>query len=484
MHGPASVSTDGSRIAFSSDAPDLVANDTNGLRDLFVRDLVSGTTIPVSVATNGSLGDSISLEPSISGDGRYVAFTSWATNLIENDINRTSDVFVRDLLTGTTQLISVNPNGSVANGASYSPVISLDGTRVVFLSKANDLAPGLQQYGANLVLRDLNAGVTYALTTKGADAFNPAASRGRYIFYAGYFPTNGLYLWDSQLHAVVYSNITVHTSYTAVAVSPDGNHLAYAPGSGRFAFIDRTGTGGAGATVPRGVIRSPPQFSDDGRFVAYPGTTGLPQGKSEIYLFDFQTRSDILLSWDFDSTDAGNGTSDSPSISGDGRFVAYRSDASNLVPVSNSFTAGMFLYDRLSGVTTLVSSSSFDNQPADSRSTVPVFSGDSRTLFFRSWASALVPNDFNQNADIFAYNLYPSNSIAPFAVQVLPSASSSAVLTWLAAPGRTYTVLAKSNLLDPSWQTSTGRMTFVGNRAYFAETAPAAPQRFYRVIGN
>jgi len=95
-----------------------------------------------------------------------------------------------------------------------------------------------------------------------------------------------------------------------------------------------------------------------------------------------------------------------------------------------------------------------------------------------------VPNDFNQSADIFALNLYPSNSIAPFRIDFLPVAGANQILTWPVTPGRTYVILSKTNLVDPAWQTITGQMTLVGNRAYFSNSTAAAPQRFYRVIAN
>ena len=94
------ISADGERIAFSSEADNLIESDTNAFRDVFVRDLLSGTNILVSAGTNGLPADNLSFEPALSADGRYVAFTSSADNLVPNDANRSSDVFVRDLVTG------------------------------------------------------------------------------------------------------------------------------------------------------------------------------------------------------------------------------------------------------------------------------------------------------------------------------------------------------------------------------------------------
>jgi Ca2+-binding RTX toxin-like protein len=136
-----SVSADGRFVAFQSDADDLVATDTNGTRDVFVRDLQSGVTILVSVNKDGTgSGNGSSNFPNISADGRYVAFTSRADDLVATDTNGTSDVFVRDLQHGTTTLVSFNKDGtSSGNSGSGGSVMSADGRIVVFTSIADDL---------------------------------------------------------------------------------------------------------------------------------------------------------------------------------------------------------------------------------------------------------------------------------------------------------------------------------------------------------
>ena len=120
---PYSLSANGRYIAYFSDAGNVIPNDTNGYRDVFVRDLMTGTDVLVSVNTNGVVGDSISTDPAISGNGRYVAFTSSANDLVANDTNNAQNVFVRDLQTGTTTLVSVSTDGvDPGNGDSFSPM--------------------------------------------------------------------------------------------------------------------------------------------------------------------------------------------------------------------------------------------------------------------------------------------------------------------------------------------------------------------------
>ena len=139
-----SVSGDGQFVAFATDADNVLPNDTNGRRDVFVRDLVGGTNTLVSVNTNGTgPGNEHSTDPSISGDGRFVAFSSSANDLVARDTNKECDVFVRDLLAKATTLVSVNTNGTGPGiKASSAPRISTDGRRILFRSFAYNLAPG------------------------------------------------------------------------------------------------------------------------------------------------------------------------------------------------------------------------------------------------------------------------------------------------------------------------------------------------------
>ncbi len=141
-NGPSSrpsISADGRFVAFTSDASNLVAGDTNLVGDVFVRDLVNGTTELISKSTAGALGNGLSSVPSISADGRYVAYRSLASNLVPNDINNTRDVFLYDRLTGTTTILSVDSNAVLGNGASTRPSIQGDGSQTVFQSFASDL---------------------------------------------------------------------------------------------------------------------------------------------------------------------------------------------------------------------------------------------------------------------------------------------------------------------------------------------------------
>src|SRR5215210_5736411 len=150
----ATVSANGRFVAFSSAATNLVAGDTNGFADVFVRDLRLRTTTRVSVSSTGAEGDAASYFPSISADGRVVAFRSMAKNLVEGDNNRVEDVFVHDRATGRTERVSVGWQSQEANAPSITSSISADGTVIAFSSSATNLVPRDRNDVRDVFVRD------------------------------------------------------------------------------------------------------------------------------------------------------------------------------------------------------------------------------------------------------------------------------------------------------------------------------------------
>lgn len=156
-----SVSGDGRFVAFRSSATNLVAGDTNARADVFVRDLHAGITTRVSITTGGAQGNSDSDNAKITPDGRFVVFESTASNLVANDGNGLTDVFVHDRQTGATTCASVSPAGTTgAFGHSRYPTISDDGRYVVFHSGAQDLVPGDTNSVDDVFVRDRSTGTT------------------------------------------------------------------------------------------------------------------------------------------------------------------------------------------------------------------------------------------------------------------------------------------------------------------------------------
>lgn len=201
-------------------------------------------------------------------------------------------------------------------------------------------------------------------------------------------------------------------------------------------------------------------------------------GVNDVYLYDFSTGGNALVSHGHDSSAALGGDSDWPEISPDGRFVAYRSSATNIFFNDTNGVPDIFVYDRLTGGNRLLSASRFGNSTADNRSLAPAFSGNGRVLVFQSWASDLIAQDFNQSSDVFAFS---------FLYVTLNAGSTPGVgptLSWPAEIGRTYHVRYKDSLDDPAWQDVSGTVTIVGSTGYLTDLAPGNGRRFYSVVGD
>jgi Bacterial Ig domain/WD40-like Beta Propeller Repeat len=172
------LSADGRYVAFDSGASNLVLGDTNGAFDVFRRDRVTGETVRVSVSTSGGEGNSSSFAPSISDDGNLIAFESLSFNLVSNDVNGAGDVFVRDVSARTTTRVSVTSSGGEADLASAAPALSGDGQVVAFSSQATNLVAGDTNAVADAFVRDLGAGTTSRVSVSSTGGEANAASSG------------------------------------------------------------------------------------------------------------------------------------------------------------------------------------------------------------------------------------------------------------------------------------------------------------------
>jgi len=481
-----SVSADGRYLAFFSDADNVTPNDMNGCRDVFVRDLMTGTNIPVSLNTNGVTGDGISTDPSISGDGRYVAFTSSADDLVPNDTNNAQDVFVRDVRSGTTTLVSVSTNGvNCGNGNSFSPTISANGRYVLFHSRASNLVVGSDGRGyENLFFRDLQNGIAYVLTSGGIYGYAATMTPdGQNIAFCGSppgIPVQRVYIWNSALAKLTYTNAS--SSAFVLALSPDGLKLAYLQGGAPVTLYAADAISNITRVVqPYGTFLSPSlglQFSGDGRFLTYAmASNSIPWPTQNVYLYDFQAGTNLLISQNPNTLLPASGSSDSPTISADGRFIAYRSAATDLVAGSTNGVPQLIVYDRLSDTTILLSTSATGIASGDNRPLTPVFSGNSRTLVFASWASNLAADDFNHFSDLFAYAFF-------YLDITLGAPGQGPTLSWPYVPGYNYQVQYKNNLSDSTWQPIGGTVNNNGNQASLTDPTALSGQRFYRVVAQ
>ena len=520
-----SVDATGHRVAFASSGDNFVRYDINGLPDVFVRDLQNGSNILVSATPGGGVGDSFSIEPAISGNGRYVAFTSMADNLIAGDSNRASDVFVRDLQHAQTTLVSVSTNGeSVGAGSSSKPTISMDGRFVLFHSTAANLAPGISGEHDNLFLRDLQTQTNYALTSSGA----AAAAITPDAHFVAYATSSGMiYVWDSHAARNIYTNNS--TAVTDVQISAGGRRVAYLTAT-ELHYIDLATH--ATGVITNGIITAAKEvvkLSGDGRWLAYVRHSDEAYKTNNVFLYDFQSNNTVVLSRSSGSSNAANGSSDSPVFSADGRFLAYRSFASDIVPGDSNNLPDIYLFDQLTGTTTLVSVNRSGQSGGDNRSLMPVFSRDGSTLVFQSWASDLVEGDINQSGDLFTFKLAavtdtdgdgmddqwelqyfktldrdgtgdfdddgakdlfefqtgtnPANPASLFRGQItFDLAAGKRSINWPAKPGSAYRVEYKDSLSDTNWQDATGNVFLLGDHARFDDSMPVAGHRFYRII--
>jgi uncharacterized repeat protein (TIGR01451 family) len=207
------ISADGRYVAFASEASNLVRRDTNADRDIFVHDRNSGQTTRVSVNSSGAQGNNNSYHPVISADGRFVAFYSDAANLVPGDTNKKRDIFAHNRITGTTTRVSVSAGGSQANGNSNIPTISADGRFVAFYSAASNLVPGDTNTSEDIFIRDqlLDPAVSADLALAGSDTPDPIQIGGT-LTYTFTVNNNGAdQATGAILVDVLSSNLTLNS---------------------------------------------------------------------------------------------------------------------------------------------------------------------------------------------------------------------------------------------------------------------------------
>jgi Tol biopolymer transport system component len=221
------LSADGRFVLFDSEATNLVPGDTNGFRDVFAHDRRTGRTSRISVSSSGGQGDHMSQSPAISADGRYVAFESFAGNLVPGDTNDQSDVFLRDRRTGRTTLVSRTPAGTPGLNNSFNPSISADGRFVAYLSDSPDFVRGDTNGTVDVFVRDRRAGRTALVSVSSAgeqanDHCNVSAisADGRYVVYSS--PATNLVPGDSNANEDVFVRDRSRRTTTRVSVASSG----------------------------------------------------------------------------------------------------------------------------------------------------------------------------------------------------------------------------------------------------------------------
>ncbi|MCC7362330.1 MAG: PD40 domain-containing protein [Anaerolineales bacterium] len=390
-----SLADNGQVVAFYSYAANLVPGDSNAQLDVFVRDLGVITTTRVSVASSGAQGNGPSYNPRLSGDGRWVAFESQATNLVLTDTNSLRDVFVHDRQTGVTIRVSVGPAGAQATGQSGFGV----GGNGLAISQAGGMV-AFQSEAANLVLTDTNSA---------RDIF--VHDLGTHLTTRVSVSTGG-----GQANGVS----------TGAALSADGRYVAFDSTATNLVAGDTNGAGdifvhdrqtgvttrvsiGLSGAQPNSHSRNP-VLSADGRYVAYTSAatnlvTGDSNGADDIFIYDRQTGTTTRASVATGGVEA-NGFSDRAALSADGRYLAFKSTASNLVAGDSNGLWDIFVHDRQTGQTTRVSVGPGGAQ-ANGDSNMPVISALGRYVAYAATATNLVAGDTNAAADVFVRDRGP-----------------------------------------------------------------------------
>ncbi len=398
-----SISADGRFVAFSSEASDLVRNDTNGERDVFVRDLRTGTTERVSVSSSGRQGNGISRYPSISAGGRFVAFESNATNLVEDDANGTDfDVFVHNRFTGATELVSVDsysfrdpPNQG--NRSSTRPSINGDGQEVAFDSLATNLEDEPDTNGERDVfvhLRDTTT--TYRASVSSSSLAHPGGREANGTSRSPSINSRGnVVAFESDATNLVRHDTNGVYDIFVRDQAPETTVRASVSSSGRQANASSS---------------SPSIDSADGaadaRFVAFDSLASNlvrndTNGDRDVFVHDLRTGTTERVSVS-SAGRQGNGTSRAPSISANGRFVAFASSARNLVRDDTNGTYDVFVHDLQTGTTRRVSVNSAGNQ-GNASSDNAALGFDASVVAFASRARNLVANDTNGAYDVFVH---------------------------------------------------------------------------------
>jgi len=317
------ISKNGRYVVFQSNATNLVANDGNGLTDIFIRDRKKNKTKRVSTRSNGGEANGTNTQPSISADGRYVAFASSASNLVSGDSNGQFDVFVKNLKNGKVTRVSERSNGTQGNGTSSDPVISPDGRHVVFTSSATNLVPNDSNGFADIFFhtRSSKKTIRVSVASDGAQgdavSFLPTVSNGKIVA----FVSGATNLVPNDTNAT-----------TDVFIRNVGKKQTR-----------RMSVSNAGIEGNLGSGNSTPGLSEDGRLVVFPSdATNLVAGDTnavaDVFLRDRKKQTIKRVSVRFDGTEA-NGVSGVSEISLDGRFVSFASNATNLVGGdTNAFT--------------------------------------------------------------------------------------------------------------------------------------------------
>jgi len=380
------VSADGRYVAFRSDASNLVAGYTVQATNIYVKDRETGAVERVSLSTTGVEPNNSCFDPAISGNGRFVSFSSHATNLVAGDTNAQTDIFLYDRDTDTLERVSVSTAGVEADAGCQLSAISEDGRYVCFQSDATSLVAGDTNGARDVFVRDRQNGQTLRVSTE--------ASGNQTL--AGTYSSNGKVAGIGPW--VLFSS----TASNLVAGDTNGMEDLFAKNLDTGA-IERISVAADGSQGNGDSNRF--SVSSDGLAIAFefygnnlvPGDTN---GQPDILLKDRSTGALTRVSISAAGVQADNGCND-PILSADGSTLAFSSSATNLVPGDTNGKRDTFVIYLGSGEVRRVSVRE-DGSEGNAESYAPDLSGDGSIVVFMSYIQDLVPEDTNSAEDVFA----------------------------------------------------------------------------------
>jgi hypothetical protein len=378
-----SISADGRFVVFESSATNLVSNDTNGDTDIFIRDRSKGTTRRISVSSSEAQTDDDSRRAVISPDGRFVLFVSAATNLVGNDTNAAEDVFIRDRSKGTTRRVSIGNGEQQGNSFSYGHSMSPNGRFIVFASGSSNLVGADTNAASDIFVRDRHAGTTRRVSLSSGGIEGNASSDSPWISADGKlvaFSSNASNLVGGDSNGV--GDIFVRNRET-----------------GRTERISVSSAGGqADGDSDDSMI------SADGRFVVFYSTAtdlvpGDDNGTADVFVRILATEKTRVVSVSSAGV-IGDAESWDPAISANGRYVTFGSLASNLVGIDTNAEHDVFVRDRKRATTNILSRTAGGSE-SNGLSFSASISDDGRFVVFSSDATNLVADDTNNVSDVF-----------------------------------------------------------------------------------
>ena len=364
-----STSADGRYVAFESAATNLVPGDTNFSSDVFVKDVLTGAIALASVDASGSIGNAASMSPVITPDGRYVVFQSFASNILSGNTSTAGKILRKDLVTGAVALASVDQAGATTDPRGETPDISDDGRFVSFTSPSSDLVPGDSNGTYDVFVKDMQSGSLALVSTN---------SGGSQLAWAA-----------------------------SARMTPDARFLTFFALPGGAYRKDRVTGALDTVSTAANFANSGTDVSADGRYVSFASSAALvpekTSGIQDIFVKDMTTGTITRVSAPLSGIDA-DAESFIALMSADGRYVAFSSAATNLIVGDVNGVSDVFVKDRGTGI---VTRSSVTYQLTEANGASGVFRGtaispDGKFVAFGSDATNLNPEgDTNGSSDVF-----------------------------------------------------------------------------------